>query len=343
MLGRRRGFTLIEALVVMALIGILAAITMPVFVRAREAARKVTCLSNMKNVVAAVQMYMADNDDTMGTTEHRREVRKYFEEVPGQGDEAVGTWCIFNANPYLRYPVLLDEYVKNRQVWRCPSEKLVGGAAFILPGPDWFGYLLQYEGTWGIVGGGWARICNFTWPPGWGGEVTDTLVQHRMAMPEFGVGEVARGAFRQSIDVTFWPDLRLVSINDPTSFITVVESGAPGSPKEGLGCVSYPDICALECGNQICSSADWGNPFEPGDRNRAPRDGSLLATAAARSRYARHSGGVNIGFLDGHVAWMNSETVIQRVRDGELAGTRHIGPTSDCGFSDYYPGVPTIY
>jgi prepilin-type N-terminal cleavage/methylation domain-containing protein len=45
---RSRGFTLIELLVVIAIIAILAAILFPVFARAREAARKATCISNVK-------------------------------------------------------------------------------------------------------------------------------------------------------------------------------------------------------------------------------------------------------------------------------------------------------
>ncbi|MFB3879929.1 MAG: prepilin-type N-terminal cleavage/methylation domain-containing protein [Armatimonadota bacterium] len=56
------GFTLIELLVVIAIIGILAAMVFPVFARAREAARKATCLSNLKQLSLAMLMYADDND-----------------------------------------------------------------------------------------------------------------------------------------------------------------------------------------------------------------------------------------------------------------------------------------
>src|SRR5215469_5451502 len=62
---RPQGFTLIELLVVIAIIAILAAILFPVFAQAREKARQITCLSNVKELGLAVQMYNQDYDETM--------------------------------------------------------------------------------------------------------------------------------------------------------------------------------------------------------------------------------------------------------------------------------------
>jgi prepilin-type N-terminal cleavage/methylation domain-containing protein len=59
---KRCGFTLIELLVVIAIIAILAAILFPVFARAREKARQSNCLSNVKQLMLAVQQYVTDND-----------------------------------------------------------------------------------------------------------------------------------------------------------------------------------------------------------------------------------------------------------------------------------------
>lgn len=64
---KRTGFTLIELLVVIAIIAILAAILFPVFARAREAARKVSCVSNMRQLGTAVNMYVQDYDEIMPT------------------------------------------------------------------------------------------------------------------------------------------------------------------------------------------------------------------------------------------------------------------------------------
>jgi len=59
----RKGFTLIELLVVISIIAILAAILFPVFAKAKAAARKVTCLSNLKQLGLSARMYLADYSD----------------------------------------------------------------------------------------------------------------------------------------------------------------------------------------------------------------------------------------------------------------------------------------
>jgi prepilin-type N-terminal cleavage/methylation domain-containing protein len=81
---RRKGFTLIELLVVIAIIGILAAMVSPVFARARESARKAVCLSNVKNIALAIQMYIGDHNDTLPPKEHRQDALEYIEQAVGR-------------------------------------------------------------------------------------------------------------------------------------------------------------------------------------------------------------------------------------------------------------------
>jgi prepilin-type N-terminal cleavage/methylation domain-containing protein/prepilin-type processing-associated H-X9-DG protein len=347
---RKKGFTLIELLVVIAIIGILAAMVFPVFARARESARKAVCLSNVKNIALAIQMYMADNNDTLPPSEHRAEVIEYFQ--TSAGDVYSDEWCIFQSNPYLRHPVIFDEYVKNRDVWRCPSGKVEGGASWIIPFTDWFGYLKSYGWSYWSVGEAGEAIagpCYWSYPPGWGGEVTDSFAQDRLATSEYGIGATANKSFVQTVGTQWMGDMKLVEVQDPVKQVVCSDTGTSGEDCN-VGILAYPDLCQLECGNSVCGSADWELCAESGADCglyiQAPNNGSFLKDPNLRKRFARHLGGVNLGFLDGHASWINSEALIKRVAEGELTGVSSWGPTSTCDggyFPETYPDVPTLY
>lgn len=61
----KRGFTLIELLIVIAIIAILAALLMPVFSKARGAARRTSCINNLGQINKALLMYAADHADAV--------------------------------------------------------------------------------------------------------------------------------------------------------------------------------------------------------------------------------------------------------------------------------------
>ncbi len=364
----RRGFTLIELLVVIAIIGILAAMVFPVFARARESARKAVCLSNVKNIALAVQMYLADNNDTLPPREHRQDVVEYFQTVPGGDDvcrpgedneraDSFATW----GNPYLRWPVIFDEYVKNREVWSCPSAKVTGGATFILPGPDWVTYLYVNEGMWG--GGYDAPMggpCVRSWPPGWGGEVTDSIVQQRIATA-FGVSgmwqDPAHKAFVQGIGVREgYRDVKLVEVQDPVRCLICSDAGVIVSSIDSPGLLAYPDICCAECsGIAYYAWGGWPDPDGCPDGSYCPECVAIHANINwarnpdLKRASTRHLGGSNMGFLDGHAAWAHAERIISMANEGDLEGvgwwcspySSLEGYTAECGTPD--PGMVFLH
>ncbi len=101
---RRNGFTLIELLVVIAIIAILAAILFPVFAQAREKARAVSCLSNLRQGSVAYAMYTQDYDETTP-------LQNSPSAFNSDGSYASGGYW-FN---------LIQPYVKNWQLMVCPD------------------------------------------------------------------------------------------------------------------------------------------------------------------------------------------------------------------------------
>jgi prepilin-type N-terminal cleavage/methylation domain-containing protein len=161
----KRAFTLIELLVVIAIIAILAAILFPVFAKAKEAAKKASYTSNLKQTGTASQIYLADYDDTfplaMGT---RPAANGYTWGVgvahpvpygildpasvngaPWQGPERetmANTMWANSIQPYMKNYQMLENPVANiSQFQPTTSEVFVVGKTPPTPGIQMNGYL----------------------------------------------------------------------------------------------------------------------------------------------------------------------------------------------------------
>ena len=62
--NRKAGFTLVEIMIVVAIIGLLAAIAIPNFVKARTTAQKNACINNLRQIDGAKEQYMLENSTT---------------------------------------------------------------------------------------------------------------------------------------------------------------------------------------------------------------------------------------------------------------------------------------
>lgn len=104
---RRDGFTLIELLVVIAIIAILAAILFPVFMKAKQAGQKASCMSGIKQLSAAFRVYADDNQDTVPpcfTNSQKQHVN---------GEASYNDWWLWM---HFIYP-----YVKSVNAFNCPA------------------------------------------------------------------------------------------------------------------------------------------------------------------------------------------------------------------------------
>ncbi|HUN80324.1 MAG TPA: prepilin-type N-terminal cleavage/methylation domain-containing protein [Phycisphaerae bacterium] len=116
----RRGFSLIELLVSIAIISVLLAILLPAMPAARRAAQLSKCMSNMRQICAAVLMYNTDNDGYFPRT---------MEEVSSDFPTTISWWAIQNYQMALTPYINMDRggaqvagHGNNAAVWFDPAD-----------------------------------------------------------------------------------------------------------------------------------------------------------------------------------------------------------------------------
>jgi prepilin-type processing-associated H-X9-DG protein len=153
-----------ELLVVMAVLGILAGLLSPVLARMRVQARRAVCLSNLRQIAGAHQLYVQDWDEQYSSwtfPTHPSQARGQFPYV---------SWPPVAADPGAGWTQYLQPYLRSREVLRDPGNAYTAQALF----PRHAEYALL---TWG--------------PGGWG---TRESPYWRWAGPGLWLGAVAREA-----------------------------------------------------------------------------------------------------------------------------------------------------
>lgn len=258
----KKAFTLIELLVVIAIIAILAAILFPVFAQAKEAAKKTSCLSNLKQNATAVLLYNNDYDDSFA--------QSIYGVTTVAGDPFPGLVHPGTGQVVFSFFDALLPYTKNLDIYTCPSapkaiqwKALLGAVGLQTP-------------TGGIVNAGFAP--NFA------------LFEDPAVAPTLGDadGVVNQSGVPNSANTVMFYDAKNV-VSSPTATATA---------NSEVNCVAAT--------NQGCGGAQPG-----GLPNYSSITGAGIFSAQNFPGTARHSGGLNVNFVDGHARFVKGNTYLQ--------------------------------
>ena len=163
---RRRGFTLVELLVVIAIIGVLVGLLLPAVQAAREAARRMSCSNNMKQIGLAIHNY---HDTYKGLPIH---ASGSGSPPPAAGSNSWGGGTVEASNRRLSFLVGILPYVEQQPLWEQisnPSPATISGNV-----PP------TVSGLWPAMGPvpGWSQSLN--------GSVTDLSVDYLPWRTEVG-------------------------------------------------------------------------------------------------------------------------------------------------------------
>jgi prepilin-type N-terminal cleavage/methylation domain-containing protein/prepilin-type processing-associated H-X9-DG protein len=299
--NQRPGFTLIELLVVIAIIGVLIALLLPAVQAAREAARRMACANNLKQLGLAAHNY----HDTHGTFPPGAvgPISPAFPQYAALKHHALGTFLL----PYLEQQPLADQYrwddswfdspnqpvVKTPlSIWQCPSAPeanrfMDGSDPTVTPPPQ-----SPFSGT--AACGDYAGM----------GVVDAGLAQTGLIGLLSGPRD-ERGHYEGVFPVN--AARRIADILDGTTQ-TILIAECAGRPRLWQGPKQVP--------NKWLSGAPWASRNLLFGRGATPNGTAFFGPCAVnctndREVYSFHSGGANVVFADGSGRLLNAHINIR--------------------------------
>lgn len=272
---RRSAFTLIDLLVVLAVIAVCAAIVLPTLATTRERAQQQSCLSNVKQIGAAGRLYSMDNNAF----------------VP-PADTDTGTWYSELA-PYLGLPVAGNfyyDYSAQISVLTCPADQWTN---FSLGRVDYISYAVN-----GFVAGDYT----FTGPNGGFSEPSlrqDQIANQNQVIFAGDTDKMYASGWGIGLTPTDW--VRAANLNGQDYNTAMV----PGCARLGA---FYSDPCVLWLKDWMRD--DHNGTFDVSSSTPCTkRNGTAYANGWAckapdfrHSRTGAYTGNANFVYLDGHTA-----------------------------------------
>ena len=285
------GFTLVELLVVIAIIGVLVALLLPAVQSAREAARRMACTNNLKQIALAAMLY----EDQNGQLPPGSTGPGIQGEFPAPFDEPNSACCPFG---HFGWPALILPFMEGQAIYDQIDFSVQAFCESIPESPRGWG-----SPDRGPAGSPRNRLAANSQPPTFvcpSAHRVQPENQHKDYAINGGSGNQCCIERNGPHDGVAWikSDVKITDVTDGTSstylFLECAHWAPRGWVDQETGSNPFFFITHNSNGYVIALSAE--GPAPPNVR---------LENFNTRSTYSEHPDGISVAYVDGHVAWVS--------------------------------------